>query len=72
MPKKSVTRKARKAKREGKAPTTQASSFVEEEMHQYKRGKKGIKSKKQAVAIGLSKARQAGVKVPPKKRRAKK
>jgi len=69
MPKKSVTRKARKAKREGKAPTTQASAFVGEEMHKYKRGTKTIKSKKQAVAIGLSKARRAGVKVPRRRRK---
>jgi hypothetical protein len=66
MPSKSTLQKAKKAKREGKAATTQAGEFVEEEMHHVREGKHGAKSKKQAVAIGLSKARRAGVKVPPK------
>lgn len=63
--------RARKKRREGKAPTTQAGEFVREEMHHKKRGKHPVKSKKQAIAIGLSKARKAGLKVPkPPKRKA--
>ncbi len=67
MPEKKTTERARKAKREGKAPSTQAGEFVREEMHHVRRGKHGSKSKKQTVAIGLSKARRAGVDVPAKK-----
>jgi hypothetical protein len=67
MPSKTTVKKANKAKREGKAATTQAGEFVREEMHHVREGKHGAKSKKQAVAIGLSKARRAGVKVPPSK-----
>ena len=68
MPEKQTLRRARKKKREGKAPSTQAGEFVREEMHHIREGKHGAKSKKQAVAIGLSKARRAGVKLkPPKK-----
>ena len=68
MPEKQTLRRARKKKREGKAPSTQAGEFVREEMHHIREGKHGAKSKKQAVAIGLSKARRAGVRLkPPKK-----
>ncbi|GMV50571.1 MAG: hypothetical protein NBKEAIPA_02500 [Nitrospirae bacterium] len=63
MPENKTIRKARKAKREGKAPSTQAGAFVEEEMRHLKRGKHRVKSRKQAIAIGLSKARKAGVKI---------
>jgi Family of unknown function (DUF6496) len=66
MPEKKTTQRARKAKREGKAPTTQAGEFVREEMHHMKKKKHPVKNKKQAVAIGLSKARRSGVKVPRK------
>jgi len=66
MPSKSTLQKAKKAKREGKAATTQAGEFVKEEMHHVREGKHGARSSKQAVAVGLSKARRAGVKVPPK------
>jgi hypothetical protein len=66
MPEKRTVEKAKKAKREGKAPTTQAGAFVEEEMREVKAGKTRVKSRKQAIAIGLSKARRAGVKIPPK------
>ena len=65
MPEKTTIRKARKARREGKAPSTQAGAFVEEEIEHIREGKHGARSTKQAIAIGLSKARQAGVKLPP-------
>src|ERR671918_390720 len=72
MPEKATVKRARKAKREGKRPTTQASEFVREEIHHVREGKHGARSTKQAVAIGLSKARRAGVKLgPPPKGRAK-
>lgn len=58
--------KARQDKKEGKAPSTQASHFVQEEIDQARKKKSATKSTKQAIAIGLSKARQAGVDVPPK------
>lgn len=64
MPEKATLERARRARREGKAPTTQAGEFVREEMHHIRRGKHGARSTKQAVAIGLSKARRAGVKLP--------
>jgi hypothetical protein len=67
MPQKKTKQRARQAKRKGKAPTTQAGEFVKEEMHHKKRGKHPVKSRKQAIAIGLSKARKAGVKVPGKR-----
>lgn len=60
-----VRRRARRDAREGKAPTTQAGEFVREEMRHVRSGKHGVQSKKQAVAIGLSKARRAGVKLAP-------
>lgn len=66
MPEKKTLAKAERAKREGKSPSTQAGAFVEEEMEHAKEGKHRVKNRKQAVAIGLSKARRAGVKVPPK------
>jgi hypothetical protein len=59
--------RAAEDKREGKAPTTQAGEFVCEEMHHIREGKHGAQSTKQAIAIGLSKARRAGVKLPPPK-----
>jgi len=71
MPTARPRRRAEKAKREGKAPTTQAGAFVQEEMHDLKRGKNNVTSRKQAIAIGLSKARQAGVKLPGGPRKAK-
>jgi hypothetical protein len=57
--------RARKAWREGKAPTTQAGEFIREEMEHIRSGKHGARSAKQAIAIGLSKARRAGVNLPP-------
>ena len=65
MPEKSTLRKARADKRAGKAPTTQAGEFVHEEIEHVRDGKHGARSTKQAIAIGLSKARRAGVKLPP-------
>src|SRR6266536_2859441 len=65
MPEKKTIERARKAKRQGKAPTTQAGEFVRETMHHIREGKHGARSTKQAIAIGLSKARRAGVKLPP-------
>ena len=67
MPEKETLRRARKAKRRGRAPSTQAGEFVREEIHHVREGKHGARSSKQAIAIGLSKARRAGVKVgkPP-------
>jgi hypothetical protein len=68
MPEKQTIERARQDKREGKAPTTQAGEFVREEMHHIREGKHGARSTKQAIAIGLSKARRAGVDLaPPKK-----
>ena len=55
---------AREDKAEGKAPTTQAGEFVREEMHHVREGKHGARSTKQAIAIGLSKARRSGVELP--------
>jgi len=69
MPTARPRRRAEKAKREGKAPTTQAGEFVKEEMHDFNRGKRNVTSRKQAIAIGLSKARQAGVKLPRRSRK---
>lgn len=68
MPEKATVEKARKAKRAGRAPTTQAGEFVREEIHHVREGKHGARSTKQAIAIGLSKARRAGVKLPPPSR----
>lgn len=68
MPSKTTVKKAKELKREGKAPTTQAGPFVEEEIEHIRHGKHGARSTKQAIAIGLSKARAAGVDLkPPKK-----
>lgn len=67
MPEKKTIERARKDAREGKAPTTQAGEFVREEMEHIREGKHGARSTKQAIAIGLSKARRAGVKLPPPK-----
>ena len=64
MPEKKTMAEARKAKRQGKSPTTQAGAFVHEEIEHIREGKHGARSAKQAIAIGLSKARRAGVKLP--------
>jgi hypothetical protein len=68
MPAKRTIEKARQAKRKGRAPSSQAGEFVREEMHHIRQGKHGARSAKQAIAIGLSKARRAGVNLPPPKK----
>jgi len=64
MPEKETKERAQKLKREGKAPSTQAGEFVREEIEHVREGKHGARSTKQAIAIGLSKARRAGVDLP--------
>jgi hypothetical protein len=68
MPEKETIERAREDAREGKAPSTQAGEFVREEIEHVREGKHGARSAKQAIAIGLSKARRAGVKLPPPKK----
>ena len=68
MPEKKTIERARQDKREGKSPSTQAGEFVRETMEHIREGKHGARSTKQAIAIGLSKARRAGVKLPPPKK----
>jgi hypothetical protein len=64
MPEKRTIERARRDKRQGKGASTQAGEFVREEMHHIREGKHGARSTKQAIAIGLSKARRAGVRLP--------
>jgi hypothetical protein len=71
MPEKRTLKRARAAKRAGKSPTTQAGEFVHEEIEHVREGKHGARSTEQAIAIGLSKARRAGVKLPPPPSRTK-
>lgn len=72
MPEKSTIKKARADKRQGKSASTQAGEFVRAEIKKVRRGKHGARSSKQAIAIGLSEARRAGVALrPPKKGKAK-
>src|SRR3984957_5002429 len=71
MPEKETLERAAEDKREGKSPSTQAGEFVREEIHHIREGKHGARSPQQAIAIGLSKARRAGVKLaPPQKGKA--
>jgi hypothetical protein len=65
MPDKDTLRRARQDAEEGKSPSTQAGEFIREEIEHVREGKHGARSAKQAIAIGLSKARRAGVKLPP-------
>jgi hypothetical protein len=65
MPEKETIRRAQRDKRQGKAPSTQAGEFVREEIEHVRHGKHGARSTKQAIAIGLQKARRAGVNLPP-------
>ena len=65
MPEKETLDRAQEDAAEGKAPSTQAGEFVKEEMDHIREGKHGARSTKQAIAIGLSKARRAGVPLPP-------
>ena len=67
MPEPETLKRAAEDKREGKAASTQAGEFVREEIEHVREGKHGVRSTKQAIAIGLSKARRAGVKLPPPK-----
>lgn len=67
MPEQRTLERAQKDKRGGKSPFTQAGEFVKEEMDHIREGKHGARNSKQAIAIGLSKARRAGVKLPPPK-----
>jgi hypothetical protein len=68
MPERQTLERARKDKLEGKSPSTQAGEFVREEFHHIRQGKHGARSTRQAIAIGLSKARRAGVRLsPPRK-----
>ena len=68
MPSKKTRERAAEDKREGKSPSTQAGEFVREEIHHVREGKHGARSAKQVIAIGLSKARRAGVALPAPKR----
>ena len=68
MPERKTIERARKDARTGKAPSTQAGEFVREEMDHIREGRHGARSPEQAIAIGLSKARRAGVKLPPPKK----
>jgi hypothetical protein len=71
MPEQETLERAREDAREGKSPSTQAGEFVREEIHHVREGKHGARSPQQAIAIGLSKARRAGVKLsPPRKGKA--
>jgi hypothetical protein len=67
MPEPQTIKRAREDAREGKSPSTQAGEFVREEIHHVRDGKHGARSPQQAIAIGLSKARRAGVKLPAPK-----
>lgn len=68
MPEEETIERAREDAREGKSPSTQAGEFVREEMEHIREGEHGARSPEQAIAIGLSKARRAGVELPPPKR----
>jgi hypothetical protein len=67
MPKREMIKRARKDAAEGKSPGTQAGEFVREEIKHIRKGKRGPRNRKQAIAIGLSEARRAGVALPPRK-----
>lgn len=67
MPRKDTIEKAKRDRRQGKSPSTQAGEFVKEEIDKIRRGEHGARSPRQAIAIGLSEARRAGVPLPPPK-----
>ena len=71
MPEKETIERARRDRKQGKAPSTQAGEFVHEEIEHVREGKHGARSTKQAIAIGLSKARRAGVRLPAPPKSAK-
>ena len=68
MPERETVKRAQRAKRQGKSPSSQAGEFVREEFHHIREGKHGARSPEQAIAIGLSKARRSGVRMPAPKR----
>jgi hypothetical protein len=68
MPDKDTLERAKKDKREGKSPSTQAGEFIKEQFDHIREGKHGARSPEQAIAIGLSEARRSGVKLPPPKK----
>jgi hypothetical protein len=68
MPQKRTIERARADRRAGRSPSTQAGEFIREEIDKIRRGEHGARSTRQAIAIGLSEARRAGVKLPPPKR----
>src|SRR5262249_32961323 len=68
MPDKRTIQKARRDKRAGKSPSTQAGEFIHDEIRKIRRGRHGARNTKQAIAIGLSEARRAGVDLPPPKK----
>jgi hypothetical protein len=68
MPRKEVVERARRDRRQGKSPSSQAGEFVRDEIHKIRRGEHGARSPEQAIAIGLSQARRAGVDLPPPRR----
>jgi hypothetical protein len=68
MPERETLERAERDKEQGKSPSTQAGEFIREEMHHIREGKHGARSPQQAIAIGLSKARRAGVKLAAPKR----
>jgi hypothetical protein len=70
MPDKRTIEKARRDKRQGKSPSTQAGEFIHDEIKKIRRGRHGARNTKQAIAIGLSEARRAGVDLPPPKKGA--
>ena len=65
MPTKETLKRAKRDRTEGKSASTQAGEFIREEMHHIREGKHGARNAKQAIAIGLSKARRAGYGAPP-------
>src|SRR5437763_12496099 len=71
MPERKTIERAKRDKRQGKSASTQAGEFVREEIEHVREGKHGARSTKQAIAIGLSKARRAGVKLKPPKKGSK-
>jgi hypothetical protein len=67
MPEKEVVERAEEDLQEGKSPSTAAGEFVHEEIEHVREGKHGARSPQQAIAIGLSKARRAGIPLAPPK-----
>lgn len=70
MPEPKTLQRARRDAAQGKAPSTQAGEFVREQIHHIREGKHGARSTKQAIAIGLSEARRAGVPLAPPRGRS--